>query len=63
MLSPRGIVAGNTITKRLASLFRDFSPGRHGEPLRTFLARANQAVRGVFHGPITYSALLFEDVE
>jgi hypothetical protein len=59
----RGIVPGKTITERLAQLRRDFRSGRYDEPFRAFLGEANEAVRRVFHGPVTYAALPFEPVD
>ena len=59
----RGIVPGRTITKRVANLFRDVEAGNYIEPLKAFLARANDAARKAFHGQVTYSSLPFEQVD
>jgi hypothetical protein len=59
----RGIVAGRSIQERAASLIRDGKLGTHAGPLNAFLARANESVRGAFHGRVTYAALPFEPVE
>jgi hypothetical protein len=37
--------------------------GTHNKPLNAFLARANQDVRKVFHGPVTYASAPIEDVD
>jgi hypothetical protein len=60
----KGIVRGRTITQRVARLFRDVKAGTHDPgPLRAYLARANDAVRQVFHGPVAYASLPFEPVD
>lgn len=59
----RGIVPGRSVTKRLASLRRDFESGQYVQPLQAFLAEATDAVRGVFRGPVTYASLPFETVD
>jgi hypothetical protein len=58
-----GIVPGKTLNKRLANLFRDVKSGAHIEPLKAFLARANDAARRNFHGRVTYASLSFESVD
>jgi hypothetical protein len=42
---------------------RSVKSGRHTPPLRAFRADATAAVRRVYHGPISYSALPIEDVD
>jgi hypothetical protein len=60
----QGIVAGRTITKRVANLFRDVKAGTHDQqPLGAFLVRAHEGVRRVFNGPLTYASLPFEAVD
>jgi hypothetical protein len=60
----QGIVRGRTITKRVTNLFCDVKAGTHDQkPLNSFLARANNAVRRVFNGLVTYAALPFEAVD
>lgn len=59
----QGIVPGKFLTTRLANLLRDARSGTHVEPLRAFLARANEAARTSFHGPVTYASLPFESVD
>ena len=58
-----GIVPGKTLNKRLANLFRDVESRAHVESLQAFLARANDAARRGFHGPVTYASLSFESVD
>jgi hypothetical protein len=48
---------------RLPVLREIVKSGRHTPPLRAFLAGATAAVRRVYHGPISYSALRIEDVD
>lgn len=59
----KGIVPGKTLNKRVANLFRDVKSGNHIEPLKAFLAQANDAARKNFHGLVTYAALSFEPVD
>jgi hypothetical protein len=61
----RGIVPGRSYQKRarLPVLREIVRSGRHTPPLRAFLADAATAVRRVYHGPISYSALTIEDVD
>ncbi len=61
----RGIVEGGSFRARLAnpSLVTKVRAGEHNKPLNEFLARANEAVRSVFHGKVTYSSLVWEKVE
>jgi hypothetical protein len=58
-----GIVPGRSHARRSrpAVLRAAVRSGRHTPPLRAFLADAAAAVRRCFHGPISYSALPFED--
>jgi hypothetical protein len=58
----RGIVPGRTVAKRVENLFRDVKEGNHIEPLQAFLAQANAAARNMYHGPLTYASLPFEQV-
>ncbi len=61
----RGILPGKTLNQRLThAFFREgVKTGRYVEPLGVFLTDANTAVREVFHGPITYAALVWETVD
>ena len=62
-LFTRGIVPGRTIDRRTANVREDFKSGRYVQPLQAFLAGATEAVRPVFHGPLTYASLPFEAVD
>jgi hypothetical protein len=61
----RGILPGKTLNQRLTHAFsrEGVKTGRYVEPLGVFLADANTAVREVFHGPVTYAALVWETVD
>lgn len=61
----RGIVPGRNLTTRMKnpSFWKDAKSGAHNAPLNAFLAGANEAVRQVFKGPVTYAALIWEAVD
>lgn len=59
----RGIVTGCTLGRRERALREVLTTGAYNAPLNPFLARATVAVREVFNGPVTYSALPFEQVD
>ncbi len=61
----RGIVPGRSLTARMKkpSFWEDARAGKHNAPLNAFLAKATEAVRRLFHGPVTYAALIWEDVD
>jgi hypothetical protein len=61
----RGIVPGRSFVRRtrLPALRAVIKDDRHTPPLRAFLAEAANAVRDVYHGQISYSALTFEHVD
>ncbi len=61
----QGIVAGKTFMQRLnnPSFGAAVKAGKHNEPLRAFLAKANEGVRRVFRGKVTYAALIWEQVD
>ena len=58
----QGIVPGRTVMQRLGnpSFWANVKAGKHNRPLNAFLAKANQAVRGEFHGPVSYASLVWE---
>lgn len=60
-----GIVPGNDFGKRTREAFTRMKAGDHSanDRLNDFLARASTAVRGVYHGPLTYASLIWEDVD
>jgi len=64
-LFTQGFVEGKNIFERLSgpSFFTNIRTGAHNAPLNSFLARANEAVKDRFHGPITYFSLPFEAVD
>jgi len=57
-----GLVEGKTITQRLERLKGDPAVLRNGR-LDEFLGDLARRLRGVFSGPITYAALVFEQVD
>lgn len=59
----RDIIVGRTYGRRVRELREQLTTGGYNVPLNAFLARAARAVRGVFDGPLTYSALPFERVD
>lgn len=63
----RGILPGNTFMQRLGSPLSTWWRLKllksHNKPLNAFLAKANAAVRDVFHGPVTYAAAPIEAVD
>lgn len=60
-----GIVPGNDFGKRTREAFTRMKAGDHSpnDRLNDFLARASTAVRDVYHGPLTYASLIWEDVD
>jgi hypothetical protein len=60
----KGIVEGRKFTDRLSSptLIPTVKAGEHNKPLNEFLAKANAAARGIFHGHVTYASLVWEKV-
>jgi len=61
----QGILPGNNLTQRLGNPanWESIKAGKHNEPLNAFLAKANSAVRQVFHGPVSYASLVWEAVD
>jgi hypothetical protein len=61
----QGIVQGRNITQRMSNpnFCSRVKDGEHNKPLNAFLARANEAVRQVFHGQVTYASLVWERVD
>ena len=64
-LFTQGFVEGKNVFERLSgpSFITNIRTGAHNAPLNSFLARANEAVKDRFHGPITYFSLPFEAVD
>ncbi len=59
----QGIVEGKNVIERLPALKDAVKTGAHNKPLNAFLARANEAVRQVFRGAVTYASAPLEQVE
>jgi hypothetical protein len=63
-LFTKGIVPGRTVNQRIASIRRArLRSGTYAPQLQAFLAEANDKVRKVFHGPLTYASTPFEVVD
>jgi hypothetical protein len=60
----QSIVEGKTFMKRLRSMLSGeaVKGRRHNKPLNAYLAKVNEAVRQVLHGPVTYGSLIREQV-
>lgn len=60
-----GIVPGDDFGKRTREAFTRLKVGDRSanDRLNDFLGRASAAVRGVYHGPLTYASLIWEDVD
>jgi hypothetical protein len=60
-----GIVPGRDFAARTREAFTRIKAGDHSasDRLNDFLGRASTAVRGVYHGPLTYASLVWEDVD
>jgi hypothetical protein len=61
----QGIIEGKTFMRRLHNALSGaaIKSGQHNKPLNAYLAKANDAIRQVFHGPVTYAALIWEQVD
>lgn len=61
----QGIVEGRNLIERMnnSSFRENIMAGRHNKPLNDFLSRANDEVRKVFRGGITYFSVPFEAVD
>jgi hypothetical protein len=60
-----GIVPGRDFGARTREAFTRLKAGDHSasDRLNDFLGRATTAVRRVYHGPLTYASLIWEDVD
>jgi len=60
-----GIVPGWDFAARTREAITRIKAGDHSanDRLNDFLGRASTAVRGVYHGPLTYASLVWEDVD
>jgi hypothetical protein len=61
----QGIVEGKTFLDRMhnPSFWEHVRSGAHNAPLNEFLAKANDVVRQVFHGSVTYASVPLEAVD
>lgn len=61
----RGIIEGKNLVSRMSNprLFPIIKAGEHNKPLNDYLAKANTAVRQVFHGEVSYDSLVWEQVD
>lgn len=60
-----GIVPGNDFAARTREAFTRMKAGDRSanDRLNDFLGRASTAVRDVYHGPLTYASLIWEEVD
>ena len=62
----KGIIEGRTLmgrVKNMRSGVTGIKEGKHNKSLNDYLSDVTQGVRRVFHGPITYGSLPFEQVD
>ena len=61
----RGIVEGRMLMGRVKNAMQGgiVREGKHNKPLNAYLGKVNEAVRGAFHGLVTYAALPWEQVD
>jgi len=61
----KGILEGDNFLERMnsPSFWDSIRTGKHNGPLNAFLGKANDAVRQVFHGQVTYFSIPLETVE
>ena len=61
----QGIVEGTNFMERMdhPAFWENIKAGVHNQPLNAFLVRANEAVRQVFHGNVTYMSVPLETVD
>ncbi|QBD81129.1 abortive infection protein [Ktedonosporobacter rubrisoli] len=61
----QGIVEGNSFLERLhnPAMWEQIKAGAHNGPLNAFLRKANEAVRAVFRGQLTYFSVPLETVD
>jgi hypothetical protein len=64
-LMMQGIVPGRDFAARTREAFTRIKAGDRSasDRLNDFLGRASSAVRGVYHGPLTYASLIWEEVD
>lgn len=61
----RGIIEGKNLPSRMSNprLFPIIKAGEHNKPLNEYLAKADAAVRQVYHGEVSYDSLVWEKVD
>ncbi len=61
----QGIVEGNNLFERMGNptFWENIKAGVHNKPLNAFLARANESVRQIFRGNVTYASAPLEAVD
>ncbi|HTY74369.1 MAG TPA: abortive infection protein [Candidatus Nanoarchaeia archaeon] len=64
-LFTQGILEGKNIQHRMTNQknWTKIKAKEHNKPLNEFLKRANDSVRQVFHGKVTYASLIWETVD
>jgi hypothetical protein len=60
----QGILEGKNVQERMTNQknWTKVKAGEHNKPLNEFLKEANDSVRQIFHGKVTYAALIWEAV-
>jgi hypothetical protein len=62
----QGILPGRDITQRMSAMMKNIESwraGKYNAPLNAWLTKANEGVRKVFRGKVTYAALVWEAVD
>src|ERR1700690_4082446 len=61
----QGIVLGRSVMQRMGSpaSWEILKAGKHNASLNAWLTKANESVRKVFHGHVTYASLVWEAVD
>ena len=64
-LFTQGILEGKNVSQRMKNPknWAKIRTGEHNKPLNEFLVKANDKVRAVFNGKVTYAALIWEAVD
>ena len=65
ILFMQGIVPGRSVMQRMGSpaSWEILKAGKHNAPLNAWLTKANESVRKVFLGQVTYASLVWEAVD
>lgn len=59
----RGILPGRSVLRRVREMRKNPSGAAGGPALTSYLTRANDEVRRVYSGPLTYASLVWESVD